>query len=272
MSIVDEMYVLNNGIQIPKLGFGTFLIEDGDPVRQSVLWALEAGYRHIDTAAVYKNEGGVGQAVRDCGIPREEIFVTSKISSQIKSFGESVEAIKVSLKTLDISYIDLMLIHWPQPFGEQDDTKRYYDENQAVWRAMEEAYESGSIKSIGVSNFMEDDLEHFLPNIRIQPMVNQIKAHIGSMDFKLINYCQERAILVEAYSPFGHGEIFDNDVVKKIAEDKGVTVAQLCLRYLLQKNLLPLPKSVHKDYIFSNIQLDFVLDKNTIASLDNINS
>lgn len=270
--ILDETYTLSNNLEIPKLGLGTWFIEDG-LAAQAVKEAVEIGYRHIDTAQAYGNEAGVGVGVRDCGLSRDKIFVTTKLDAGIKNYDEAVTSIDGSLKKMGLDYLDLMIIHSPQPwdkFGQED---RYLEGNLKAWRALEEAYEAGKLKSIGVSNFQQSDLENLLANSKVKPMVNQILAHASNTPHELIQFCHDNRILVEAYSPIGHGELFKNDAIKDIAQNYNVSIPQLCIRYTLQLGLLPLPKTANPAHMKNNADLNFEIseaDMNTLRSMDKI--
>lgn len=270
MTVLQETYRLSNGVEIPKVGFGTWQIPEGDEAYNAVTWALEAGYVHIDSAQGYRNERSVGRAVRDFGIKREDVFITTKVQADYKSYEQAKRSIEESLERLDLRYIDLLLIHAPRPWGKkgQFEEKRYFEENAQVWQAMIEAYEKGHLKSIGVSNFQVDDLQELAKRTEVTPMVNQIRLFIGYMQEKLVDYCNEKDILVEAYSPFATGQLLDNKQLLEIAERKGVSIPQLSLRYLLDKGTLPLPKSVHKEYIVANTELDFELTEDEVSELD----
>ncbi|MCF1684958.1 aldo/keto reductase [Tetragenococcus halophilus] len=272
MSILTEEYTLSNGVKIPKIGFGTWLVED-DKVVEPVKNAIEMGYRHIDTAQAYENERGVGQGIRDSGIAREDIFVTTKLAAEIKSYDEAVKAINESLEKAGLDYFDLMIIHSPQPWSDFRNGEHFYEGNLEAWRAMEEAYNDGKIRAIGVSNFEQKDLENILENGTVEPMVNQVLAHVSNTPFDLIEFCQKHDILVEAYSPVAHGEILDNKEIKELAEKYNVSPAQLSIRYCLQLGLLPLPKSENPDHIRSNAELDFEIsaeDLNKMKQMERI--
>ncbi len=272
MSILTEEYTLSNGVKIPKIGFGTWLVED-DKVVEPVKNAIEMGYRHIDTAQAYENEHGVGQGIRDSGIAREDIFLTTKLAAEIKSYDEAVKAIDESLEKAGVDYFDLMIIHSPQPWSDFRNGEHFYEGNLEAWRAMEEAYNAGKLRAIGVSNFEQKDLENILENGTVKPMVNQVLAHVSNTPFDLIEFCQKQDILVEAYSPVAHGEILDNKEIKELAEKYNVSPAQLSIRYCLQLGLLPLPKSENPDHIRSNAELDFEIsaeDLNKMKQMEQI--
>lgn len=272
MSTLNETYTLSNGVEIPKLGLGTWKIAN-DKVGEAVRAATALGYRHIDTAQAYQNEAGVGDGIRACGVPREQIFLTTKLAAEVKSYDEAVQSIDGSLKTLGVDVIDLMIIHSPQPWRQFGDDDRFFEGNRAAWRALEEAYKAGKLRAIGVSNFQRVDLENILEGCTIKPMVNQILAHISNTPTELIQYTQDQGILVEAYSPIAHGELMKNERVVAMAKQYGVSVPQLSIRYDLQLGLLPLPKTANPDHMKSNAAVDFVIadeDMETLKSLPQI--
>ena len=213
-----ENIKLNNGIEIPCVGLGTWLI-DNDKVDKVVCDAVKIGYRHIDTAQAYENEEGVGKGITNCGIPREELFVTTKIRAEYKDYDSAKKSVLESLKKMGLDYLDLVIIHAPQPWVEFRETdNNYYKENVDVWRALEDLYNEGKVKAIGVSNFHDYDLKNILDNCHIKPMVNQVLSHIGQTPFDIIEFCGKNDIVVEAYSPIAHGEAGRIDDVVRIAE------------------------------------------------------
>ena len=266
--ILDENYTLSNGVEIPKLGLGTWFV-NGDEAINIVKEAVEAGYRHIDSAQAYQNEKEMGEGIRKSDVDREDIFLTTKLAAEIKSYDEAVASIDESLDTLGLEYIDLMIIHSPQPWTEFGGEDRYEEGNLEAWRALEDAYEAGKLKAIGVSNFEKEDLENILENGTVKPMVNQILAHISNTPFELIEFCKENDILVEAYSPIGHGELLGADDLKIIADKYDVSVPQLCIRYALQLGLLPLPKTSNPDHMRSNADVDFEISEKDMETLKN---
>jgi diketogulonate reductase-like aldo/keto reductase len=201
--ILKESYTLSNGVKIPKLGLGTWFINDNDSV-QAVKDAADIGYRHIDTAQAYGNERGVGEGIKACGVKREEMFVTTKLAAEIKTYKEAVASIDQSLKTLGLDCIDLMIIHSPKPWAKFLEDEPDFEGNSEAWKALEEAYRAGKVRSIGVSNYKKADLVNILNSCSVKPMVNQILAHISNTSKELIEYCQQKGILIQAYSPFGH--------------------------------------------------------------------
>ncbi|QWC57456.1 aldo/keto reductase [Erythrobacter sp. 3-20A1M] len=264
--ILEETYTLNNGVTIPKIGFGTWLIDDGE-VEAAVGHALDVGYRHIDTAQAYENERGVGAAIRSSTIARDDIFVTSKLAAEVKSLEEARTAIDGSLKEMGLDTIDLMIIHSPQPWANFREGDHFFEGNLEAWRALEEALQAGKLRAIGVSNFEQVDLDNILENGSVKPAVNQFLAHIGNTPHELIKYTHGRGVQVEAYSPFGHGEILGNDTAKQIAANYDASVSQLAIRYCLQLGLLPLPKSTTPDHIRANTQVDFTISDTDMATL-----
>ena len=269
MTALTDTLTLTNGADIPVLGLGTWLIDD-DKAAQAVKDAVAAGYRNIDTAQAYGNEAGVGQGVRESGVPREELFVSTKLAAEVKDYEGAVAAIDGSLATMGLDYVDLMLIHSPQPWD--DFRGGTYDEgNLAAWRALEEAFHAGKVKAIGVSNFLERDLDNIIDNAEATPHVNQILVHAGNTPAELIDYCSARGIVVEAYSPIAHGEILDNPQVKDLAAKYGVSVPQLCIRYTLQLGTVSLPKTANPDHMRSNAEVDFTIedaDMDALRALD----
>ncbi|GFZ81038.1 aldo/keto reductase [Nesterenkonia alkaliphila] len=252
MTILNETYALPNGVEIPKLGLGTWFIDD-DKAAEAVKAAIELGYRNIDTAQAYGNERGVGEGVRTSGVAREELFVSTKLAAEIKDYDAAVAGIDQSLDTLGLDYIDLMLIHSPQPWADFRGGD-YADENRHVWRALEEALEAGKVRSIGVSNFQQQDLENILQGATVVPHVNQLLVHAGNTPSELLAYCEDKGILVEAYSPIAHGAILEHPQVKALAEKYGVSVPQLCIRYTLQLGTVSLPKTANPEHMRSNVR------------------
>ncbi|MCA9688255.1 MAG: aldo/keto reductase, partial [Myxococcales bacterium] len=231
--IAQDTYTLANGVEIPKLGLGTWMIPN-DAVAQAVVAAVALGYRHIDTAQAYDNEAGVGDGIRAAGVPREQLFVTTKLAAEVKSYDEALRAIDGSLAALGLDTVDLMLIHSPQPWTRFGDADRWFEGNRAAWRALEDAYKRGKLRAIGVSNFEKIDLDNLFASCAVKPMVNQVLAHISNTPAELIEYSQQRGVLVEAYSPIAHGELLKNEAVARMAAAYGVSVAQLSIRYTLQ--------------------------------------
>ena len=266
--IKNEYFELSGGVKIPSIGFGTWQVNDGSEAYDSTIWALEAGYRHIDTAHAYGNEESVGRAVRDSGIPREEIFVTTKLPSHIKTYDGAIEYFNQSLASLGLDYIDLYLIHAPWPWSNigEDCTEG----NIEAWRAMIDIQKSGKVKAIGVSNFAVKDIKAIVEATGVKPAANQIRYFIGNRQDEITDYCQANGILIEAYSPLATGEIANHEMLKDTAAKYGVSIPQLCIRYCIEKGTLPLPKSVHKERIEANISVDFHIEKEDMDYLDTI--
>lgn len=264
--ILDEHYVLSNGVEIPKLGLGTWMVSNGDAV-SAIRSAIDIGYRHIDTAHAYRNEKGVGEGIKRTGLAREDVFVTTKLAAEAKSFRSAAEGVDASLKALQLDYIDLMIIHSPKPWRRFHGDDHYFEGNREAWRALEGAYQAGKLRAIGVSNFEREDLDNILKACDIKPMVNQILAHISNTPFDLIEHTQQQGLLVEAYSPVAHGQLLKNDEVAAMAEKYGVTIAQLSIRYTLQLDLLPLPKTVNPEHMRNNAEVDFVISDQDMESL-----
>ncbi|WP_256757629.1 aldo/keto reductase [Cohnella sp. WQ 127256] len=267
--MLDETYKLLNGVEIPKLGLGTWLLND-EQAAQAVRDAISIGYRHIDTAQAYQNEAGVGEGIRSGGVAREELFITTKVAAEVKNYDAATRSIDESLAKIGLDHIDLVIIHSPQPWKEFREENRYFEENIEVWKALEDAYKAGKVKAIGLSNFLQDDIENILASCEIKPMINQILAHVSNTPMELIEFCRKNNILVEAYSPIAHGAILDHAEIKEIANHYGVSVAQIGLRYDLQLGLVVLPKTKNLDHMRINAELDFVISDADMETLRNI--
>lgn len=266
--IKSSFYTLNNGVKIPAIGFGTWQVADGDEAYLSCLHALRAGYRHIDTAFAYGNEGSVARAIADSGLSRDDVFITTKLPADIKTFDGAKEHFYASLKNLGTDHLDLYLIHAPWPWSDvgSDCT----DGNIEVWRAMIELYNEGKVRAIGVSNFHKSDIEPLISATGFVPAVNQIRFFIGNTQDAIYDYCRERGILIEAYSPLATGAIVQHGDLVSLAQKYGVSVARLCIRYCVEKGTLPLPKSVNKDRIEENLLVDFEISKEDMEYLDSL--
>ncbi|MEU6106674.1 aldo/keto reductase [Streptomyces flaveolus] len=265
MTVLDETYTLSNGVEIPRLGLGTWFIDD-DKAADTVRAAVRIGYRNIDTAQAYGNERGAGEGLRTSGVPRDELFVSTKLAAEIKDYDQALAAIDGSLEKLGLGHVDLMLIHSPQPW---DDFRGgdYAEGNRAAWRALEEAHQAGKIRAIGVSNFQQHDLENILQDATVVPHVNQLLVHAGNTPAELLSYCESQQILVEAYSPIAHGAILKNAEVQAMAEKYGVAVPQLCIRYTLQLGTVSLPKTANPEHMRSNAQVDFEISDTDMDAL-----
>lgn len=260
---------LNNGVKIPQLGLGTWFIPD-DKAAEAVKAAVALGYRHIDTAQAYGNERGVGEGVRTCGVSREELFVVSKVAAEHKTYESAAASIDETLAKMGLDYLDMMIIHSPQPWVEVNQSEnRYVEGNRAAWRALEDAYKAGKLKAIGISNFQVGDIESLLETAEIRPMVNQILCHISNTPLELVEYCQKNGIAVEAYSPIAHGEILHQPQIQAMAEKYGVSVPQLCIRYTLQLGTISLPKTGNPEHMKTNAEVDFEISAEDMEALKN---
>lgn len=249
---------LNNGYEMPYFGLGVYKSKDGDEVKNAIHFALKAGYRHIDTASFYKNEEGVGEAIKESDIPREEIFVTSKVWNDDQGYEGTLKAIDESLAKLQMDYLDLYLIHWPVP-----------DTLTETWRAMEEIYRSGKVKAIGLCNCVEHQMDEVIENGTIKPMLLQNEFHPKLVQQNMLDYCAERNIQYEGWSPLMRGQILDNEILKNIAEKYQKSTAQVVLRWDLQKGVITIPKSVHENRIKQNADIfDFELTKDEVQRID----
>ncbi|MEL7691232.1 aldo/keto reductase [Citromicrobium bathyomarinum] len=265
---MNETYTLNNGVEIPKIGFGTWMIED-DKAAEAVRQGIATGYRHIDTAQAYGNERGVGEGIRASGVARDDLFVTTKLHAEIKDYDKAREAIDGSLDTLGLDMIDMMIIHSPQPWQDFREGEHFFEGNLAAWRALEDALDAGKLRAIGVSNFEEADLDNILDHGTVKPAVNQFLTHISNTPFKLIEHTTKAGVLCEAYSPIGHGELLGQADLKEMAARYDASVAQLAIRYCLQLGLLPLPKTQTLDHMRSNAAVDFEINDADMETLKN---
>ena len=261
---------LYDGKNIPDVGLGTWLIPN-DKVPEIVKTAVKLGYRHIDTAQAYRNEEGVGRGIKECGVPREELYITTKVAGELKDYRSAYDSVIESLRKLDLDYIDLILIHSPEPWAEfRTSGKDYFQENLEVWRALEDLYYEGKLKAIGVSNFHISDMENLVKHGRVKPFVNQVLAHVGQVPFDIVEYCNENGILVEAYSPIAHGEANRLEMVNELGEKYHKSFAQICLKYLLQLGMVVLPKASSEGHLKDNIDLDFVIDDEDMGLLNKV--
>ena len=263
----DSTLTLSNGVKIPKLGLGTWFIDDANAA-EAVKAAAALGYRHFDTAQAYGNERGVGEGVRTCGVAREDLFVVSKVAAEHKTYEAAKASIDETLQKMGLDYLDMMIIHSPQPWDKVNQCEdRYVEGNRAAWRALEEAYQVGKLRAIGVSNFQIGDLNSLLEACTVKPMVNQILLHISNTPLELVEFCQNNGIAVEAYSPIAHGEILHQPEIAAMAAKYGVSVPQLCIRYTLQLGAISLPKTANPDHMKTNADVDFTISAEDMETL-----
>lgn len=261
MNNLQSTTKLANGVEMPWFGLGVFKVEDGQQVIDSVKWAINAGYKSIDTAKIYENEEGVGQAVKEAGVPREDLFITTKVWNADQGYESTLEAFETSLNKLGLDYLDLYLIHWPVE-GKYKDT----------WRALEKLYKDGKVKAIGVSNFQIHHLEDLMKDAEIKPMVNQVELHPLLTQVELRDFCKKNDIQIEAWSPLAQGELLDNAVLKEIADKHGKSTAQVILRWDLQSEIVTIPKSIKEHRIVENASIfDFELSQEDMAKINELN-
>ncbi|KNH23664.1 aldo/keto reductase [Priestia megaterium] len=261
MENLQSTTTLANGIKMPWLGLGVYKVEDGQEVVDSVKYAIKAGYKSIDTAKIYENEEGVGQAIKESGVSREELFVTSKVWNADQGYDTTLQAFETSLNKLGLEYLDLYLIHWPVE-GKYKDT----------WKALEKLYKDGKIRAIGVSNFQVHHLEDLIADAEVKPMVNQIEFHPLLTQTEVREYCKQQGIQVEAWSPLAQGELLDNEVLTQIAEKHGKSTAQVILRWDLQNEVVTIPKSTKEHRIIQNADVfDFELNAEEVEKINALN-
>lgn len=263
----NKSLTLSNGVEIPQLALGTWLIDDSR-VGAAVKAAVDIGYKHIDTAQAYANERGVGEAIRTCGIARNKLFVTTKVAAEHKDYRSAAEGIDSSLKAMGLDYIDLMIIHSPQPWMEVNQSdNRYFEGNLEAWRALTDAYKAGKLRSIGVSNFLKEDIDNIWNNVEVKPMVNQVLCHISNTPIDLIEYCQSKGIVMEAYSPVAHGEALRIPAIAEMAKKYGVSIPQICIRYDIQLGMVVLPKTANPEHMKTNADVDFTISEEDMETL-----
>ncbi|SFR36119.1 Aldo/keto reductase [Robiginitalea myxolifaciens] len=261
MSTITDLqgsFTLNNGVEMPYFGLGVYLAETGGEVEQAVHWALEAGYRHIDTASIYRNEAGVGKALSESNVPRDEVFITTKVWNADQGFQSTLDAFQASMDRLQLDYLDLYLIHWPVA-GKYKET----------WKALEQLYRDGKVRAIGVSNFMIQHLKDVMDGAEVVPMVNQMEFHPYLIRTDLREFCQQHHIQYEAWSPLMQGKAFDLPELKALADKYGKNIAQVLLRWDLQKGVITIPKSTKQHRIVANSDIfDFEISPEDVAQLD----
>ncbi|MEG2360741.1 MAG: aldo/keto reductase [Christensenella sp.] len=268
MKSLTDTFTLANDVNIPCVGFGTWQTPDGKVAVDAVKSAIESGYRHIDAAAVYGNEQSVGEGIGASGIAREKLFITSKLWNDEHGYESTLAACEKSIKDLNAEYLDLYLIHWPVPCKFHDDWEA---KNAQTWQAFEKLYADGRVRAIGVSNFLPHHIEAIKKTAKVLPMVNQIEYHPGLMQQELVEYCRNEGMLIEAYSPLGTGKLLSDATLMKIAEKYGKSVAHICIRWVLQKGILPLPKSVTPSRIADNTRVfDFEITAEDMLKIDNM--
>nr|WP_317283610.1 aldo/keto reductase [uncultured Sellimonas sp.] len=269
----NETIRLTNGTEIPVLALGTWMIDD-DKAAEVVKSAVKIGYRHFDTAQAYENERGVGEGIRTCKVPREQLFVTSKVAAEYKTYEEAADSIDKTLAEMRLDYLDMMIIHSPQPWKEVNQSdNRYIEGNRLAWKALEDAYREKKIRAIGVSNFLKSDIENLWETAEIKPMVNQVLCHISNTPLSLIDFCRKKGIVMEAYSPIAHGEALKNKTIAEMAKKYGVSMSQLCIRYCIQLDMIVLPKTVNPEHMKENAAVDFVIsdkDMDILKSIEKI--
>ncbi|MFB5761996.1 aldo/keto reductase [Paenibacillus medicaginis] len=258
---LQDTVTLHNGVKMPWFGLGVFKVEDGQEVIDSVKYAIKAGYKSIDTAKIYENEEGVGQAIRESGITRDELFVTTKVWNADQGYDSTLKAFDTSLQKLGLDYLDLYLIHWP---GK--------DKYKETWKALEKLYKDGRVRAIGVSNFHVHHLEDLLTDAEVKPMVNQVELHPLLTQVELREYCKKQGIQIEAWSPLAQGQLLDNEVLKEIAGKHGKSTAQVILRWDLQNEIVTIPKSIKEQRIIENADVfDFELSAEDMDKINALN-
>lgn len=257
---------LNNGRSIPPLGIGTWQLPENPQLIESLIGAIRMGYRYIDTAAIYENESCVGEAIRDCGLPRENLFILSKCWTANRTYDSVLRAFDDTIRRLHLDYLDCYLIHWPCTKG---DLLAWQSVNIGTWRAFERLYDEGLVKSIGISNFLVHHLVSFLSKANVKPAVNQLEFHPGYMQKRTLDFCQKEGILVQAWSPLGHGQLTDAPSIKAIGEKYGKSAPQVCLRWCLQHNVLPITRALSNIHQAENFNIfDFELTAEDMTAMD----
>ena len=258
---------LYNGILMPEIGFGTWKAPTGKVTVEAVKAAIECGYTHIDCAAIYGNEKEVGLGIKESNVDRKNLFITSKLWNDVRGYQETIDAFNKTLDDLQLDYLDLYLIHWPRPIKYHDN---YIEKNIESWKAMEDLYKQGKIRAIGVSNFKIHHMEEIMKNCEIKPMVNQIEFHPSCLEKEIRDFCKKENIIVTGYSPLANGKVFECKELVEFSEKYGVSIAQLCIRYALQHDVIPLVKSVTKERIKANLNVNFVISNEDMEKIDKI--
>ena len=258
---------LYNGILMSEIGFGTWKAPTGEVTVEAVKAAIECGYTHIDCAAIYGNEKEVGLGIKESNADRKDLFITSKLWNDVRGYQETIDAFNQTLSDLQLDYLDLYLIHWPRPVKYHDN---YIEKNIESWKAMEDLYKQGKVKAIGVSNFKIHHMEEIIENCEIKPMVNQIEFHPSCLEKEIRDFCKKENIVVTGYSPLANGKVFECKELVEFSEKYGVSIAQLCIRYALQHDVIPLVKSVTKERIKANLNVNFVISDEDMEKIDKI--
>ena len=267
MKSLSDCFVLNNGVRLPCIGFGTYKAQEGQTTIDAIKTALQVGYRHVDTASFYQNEVSVGKAIKESGLDRKDIFVTTKLWTNERGYRQAKQALEDSLNRLELDYIDMQLIHWPASPNKQDD---WIIVNLATWQAMQEGVEQGKIRAIGVSNFLKHHLQALVKSDVI-PAVNQIEYHPGLNQSETIDFCKKYGVQIQAWSPLARGRLNDHPLLNQIAQKYGKSVQQICIKWCLQNGVNPLPKSVTPQRIKQNADVfDFVLSDDDMLAITNM--
>lgn len=262
------MKLINDGNKMPTMAYGTWRIENGNPTTEAVIQALEQGYRHIDTAAAYGNDFAVGKAIKKCGISRDELFITNKLWNSYRGYEESITACKRTLKMMKLEYLDAYLIHWPASSTSYDNWEEL---NLETWRGLEQLKKDGLVKSIGVSNFLPHHLKCIIEQGTIRPVINQFEMHPGKKQSELVSFCKENGIEPMAWSPLGHGAVLEHPIILTLSEKYGMTPAQICLRYILDKDMSLVTRSVRAERMQENLEVNnFKLEESDIQKIDMI--
>ncbi len=261
-------FKLYNGVEIPAIGYGTWKIPATEESEDLICEAIRTGYRHIDTAEGYENEDTVGRAIKKSGIDRKDIFITSKLANSCCSYEDTIAAFDQTLEKLQTDYLDLFLIHWPAPLAYRD---HYKERNLAIWKAFEELYAAGKVRALGISNFLKHHLDDLLPYINVKPMVHQIEVHPFNFDTETIEYSRANGMIIEGFSPLARGQIIGNELIENIGRKYGKGVSQVVIRWCLQKEVLPLPKTTKTYRLAENLDVfDFELTPQDMAEIDSL--
>lgn len=261
-------YNLPNGVKIPCIGYGTLNIKNGENTINAVKKAIENGYRHIDSAEVYGNDEAIGIAIKQSNIKREELFITSKVSNDNRGYNNTIKAFNETLNRLQLAYLDLYLIHWPLARGDQEYCKKI---NIETWQALETLYKEGKVKAIGVSNFLEHHLNPIIEKATIMPMINQLEIHPGQRQNEIVEFCRNNNILIEAWGPLASGKVLTNNSLIEMARKYNKSVAQICIKWCLQQDIIPLPKTESTDRMKENLNVfDFEISKEDMEKINSM--